>query len=132
MCRLERATCTVHLKSDNLQYNTLGCWVNGTNDSSTKRLMFQALFLFIISYRLRAKNFTRNFENKIIPYVPSILSQLLGNLSTGRHTVLVYVLKFPRSWLNIDGTYGMLHQTCYHNPDLYRLCSRLSKICPLE
>ena len=28
-------------KSDNLQYNTLGCWVTGTNDSSTKGLMFQ-------------------------------------------------------------------------------------------
>ena len=41
------------LKSNNLQYNTLGCWVNGTNDSSTKCLMFQA-FYFIISYRLRA------------------------------------------------------------------------------
>ena len=32
------------LKSDNLQYNTLGHWVDGTNESSTKRLMFQVLF----------------------------------------------------------------------------------------
>ena len=41
------------LKSDNLQYNTtLAPWVDGTNDSSTKRLMFQALFFFIISYGL--------------------------------------------------------------------------------
>ena len=31
-------------KSDNLQYNTLVCWFARTNDSSTKRLMFQALF----------------------------------------------------------------------------------------
>ena len=29
-------------------------WVNGTNDSSTKRLMFRALFFFINSYKLRA------------------------------------------------------------------------------
>ena len=29
-----------NLKSDNLQYNTLVRWVVGTNDSSTKRLMF--------------------------------------------------------------------------------------------
>ena len=43
------------MKSDNLQYNTLARWVNGTNNSSTKRLMFQSLFfLSIISYRLRA------------------------------------------------------------------------------
>ena len=32
------------LKSDNLQYDTLVRWVAGTNDSWTKRLMFQALF----------------------------------------------------------------------------------------
>ena len=31
------------LKSDNLQYDTLGHWVAGTNDSLTKRLMFQVL-----------------------------------------------------------------------------------------
>ena len=37
------------LKSDNLAR-----WVDGMNDSSTKHLMFQALFFFIISYRLRA------------------------------------------------------------------------------
>ena len=41
-------------KSDNLQYNTLVCWADGTNDSSTKRLMFQVFFFFIISYKLRA------------------------------------------------------------------------------
>ena len=33
-----------NLKSDNLQYNTLGRWVDGTNDSSTKHLIFQAFF----------------------------------------------------------------------------------------
>ena len=29
------------LKSVNLQYITLGCWADGTNESSTKRLIFQ-------------------------------------------------------------------------------------------
>ena len=38
----------------NLQYNTLVRWDAGTNESSTKRLMFQALSFFIISYRLGA------------------------------------------------------------------------------
>ena len=33
-----------NLKSDNHQYNMLAHWVDGTNDSLTKRLMFQALF----------------------------------------------------------------------------------------
>ena len=43
---------TVELKSVNLQYDTLGRWVDGPNNSLTKRLMFQVLFSFIISYRL--------------------------------------------------------------------------------
>ena len=30
----------------NLQYNMLVCWADGTNNSSTKRLMFQVLFSF--------------------------------------------------------------------------------------
>ena len=34
------------IKSDNIQYNMLVRWVGGTNDSSTKRLMFQVLFFF--------------------------------------------------------------------------------------
>ena len=42
-------------KSDNLQYDILARWVTGTNDSSSKRLMLQALFFFIISYRLRQR-----------------------------------------------------------------------------
>ena len=41
------------LKSVNLQYNTLVGWVAGTNESSTKHLIFQDFF-FIISYWLRA------------------------------------------------------------------------------
>ena len=43
-------------KSDNLQYNTLGRWVTWTNDSSSKRLMFQVLFFFIISCKIPCKN----------------------------------------------------------------------------
>ena len=35
-----------NMKSVNLQYNTLGCLDDGTNESSTKRLMFQVLFFF--------------------------------------------------------------------------------------
>ena len=34
------------LKSVNLQYNTLVRWDDGPNESSTKRLIFQALFFF--------------------------------------------------------------------------------------
>ena len=45
-----------HLKSDNLQYNTLGCWVDGTNVSLTKRLMLQVLFFFIVSCKILWKN----------------------------------------------------------------------------
>ena len=34
------------LKSVNLQYITLGCWADGTNESSTKRLIFQVWLFF--------------------------------------------------------------------------------------
>ena len=43
-------------KSGNLQYNTLGCWVNGTIVSLTKRLMFQVLFFFMISCKILCRN----------------------------------------------------------------------------
>ena len=75
-------------KSVNLQYITLGCLDNGTNQSSSKSLMFQVL-VFHTFYRLRvlktlyfyffnfienkkkiersfAKNFARNLGKKII------------------------------------------------------------------
>ena len=35
-------------KSVNLQYITLGCLDDGTNESSTKSLMFQVLFFLIL------------------------------------------------------------------------------------
>ena len=44
------------LKSDNLQYNMLDRLVAGTNNSSTKHLMFQILFFFIISCKILCKN----------------------------------------------------------------------------
>jgi hypothetical protein len=34
----------LYLKSVNLQYNTLGCLDDGTNESSTKHLTFQVFF----------------------------------------------------------------------------------------
>ena len=37
------------LKSVNLQYNTLGCLDDGTNEPSTKRLMFQVLFFYTLA-----------------------------------------------------------------------------------
>ena len=43
------------LKSVNLQYITLGHWDDGTNESSTQRLMFQVLFFFIISCKILCK-----------------------------------------------------------------------------
>ena len=49
-----RSKQRVEYKSDNIQYNTLSCWVAGTNDSWTKYLMFKVLYFFIISYRHRA------------------------------------------------------------------------------
>ena len=44
------------LKSVNLQYNTLGRLDVGTNESSTKSLMFQVFFFFVISCKILYKN----------------------------------------------------------------------------
>ena len=44
------------LKSVNLQYNTLDRLDDETNESLTKRLMFQVLFFFMISYKFLCKN----------------------------------------------------------------------------
>ena len=58
------------MKSVNLQYITLGCLDDGTNESSTKSLMFQLLFFYTF-YRLRAPktlyfyNFIKKLENKL-------------------------------------------------------------------
>jgi hypothetical protein len=48
-------------KSDNLQYNMLVRWVAGTNDSSTKRLMFQVLFFF--------QNFLQNSLKELFQFI---------------------------------------------------------------
>ena len=48
-------------KSVNLQYNMLIRLANGTNDSSTKRLMFQVLFFFIKSCKILCKNLFIHF-----------------------------------------------------------------------
>ena len=53
------------LKSVNLQYNTLVRWADGTNDLSTKRLMFQVLFFFIKSCKILCKNLFILFFYKI-------------------------------------------------------------------
>jgi hypothetical protein len=68
------------LKSFNLQYNTLRCWVDGPNDSSTKRLMFQVLFfLFLISYRLRALKALYFYFCKVVKKIKKKLKGILKN-----------------------------------------------------
>ena len=53
------------LKSVNLHYNKLVRWADGTNDSSTKLLMFQVLFFFIKSCKILCKNPFNLFFYKI-------------------------------------------------------------------
>jgi hypothetical protein len=48
-------------KSVNLQYIMLGCLDDGTNESSTKRLMFQELFFYMISCKFFAKILSIHF-----------------------------------------------------------------------
>ena len=50
------------MKCDNLQYNTLGCWVAGMIVSLIERLMIQVLFFFIISCKTLCKNLFNLFS----------------------------------------------------------------------
>ena len=70
-----------HLKSVNLKYNTLCRLDDGTKELSTKCLMFQVLFIFMISYKILCENpfnsfsifFYKSYKNKSkafwVPYV---------------------------------------------------------------
>ena len=54
------------MKSVNLQYNTQGQWVDGSNDSSTKHLMFQVFFFSKNLAKFFAKTLSIYFSvNKI-------------------------------------------------------------------
>ena len=90
-------------KSDNLQYNTLVRWVDGTNSSSTKRLTFQ-VFFFIISYRLKALktlfffhfcNFIKKIKNQLKGFLQRILQYFMKNINTWNISRLVHELFVP-------------------------------------
>jgi hypothetical protein len=85
-------------KSVNLQYDTLGRWDYGSNNSSTKRLRFQVSFFFIISYRLRPLKTTHYFrfckvikkwKNELKEFLQRILQQIMKENNTWniRHLV---------------------------------------------
>ena len=61
----------LHLKSVNLQYNTLVRWADGTNDSSTKHLMFQVSFL-------ECQTIGRRVVCPIVPENQHIILQIVG------------------------------------------------------
>ena len=50
----------IHVQSVNLQYNTLVCWDDGTNDSWTKCLVFQVLFL---SHKILQNSLKKPFQS---------------------------------------------------------------------
>ena len=100
------------LKSNNLQYNTLDRWVDGTINSSAKCLMFQALFflwsfinlghsklfffIFVIE-TIFAKNFARNHENKIILGTSDAWSMSRSSINPVNHIELYWRLSDLKS-----------------------------------
>ena len=74
-------------KSDNLLYNTLVHWFALTNGSSTKRLIFQVLFLFKISHRLRALKtlyfyYKKKTKNNLKRFLQRILHEIMKKNNT--------------------------------------------------
>ena len=53
------------IKSNNLQYDTLVCWADGTNDSSTKHLTFQVLIFF---HKILQNSLQKLFQFIFLPY----------------------------------------------------------------
>ena len=107
-------------KSDNLQYNKLACWLAGTNDTSTKRLIFQAFFFhdFLLFRALKTLYLYIFFkwENKLKLFLQWILHEImkkkiLGTLDTWsmirlsqRSSVLYWrLLDFNRQQFQICG-----------------------------
>ena len=85
-------------KSDNLQYNMLVRWVDGTNESSTKPLMFQVLYLFSqflarrcwgCRRRLRHKKFVNLQHNTLVLWAIGT-----NNLSTKHLMFKVHIMFF--------------------------------------
>ena len=103
---------TYGYKSVNLQYNTLICWADGTNDSLTKCLMFQVFFLLffaktlpIFFYRIASPRSIRNYEKKILgssePWLTSHLSHRPGELECYRgslHFMISQFMILANSW----------------------------------
>ena len=69
-------------KSDNLQYNWLVPWFPGTNNLSTKCLMFQALFFFTFT-KVKTKSFEclksmRNYKKDNTWNIRHLVEELFG------------------------------------------------------
>ena len=115
--------CPYIKKSDNLQYNYINMlvhWVAGANDSSTKRLMFQALFFsqFLIDLGhsklyfqyikiMFAKNFARNHAKKIIlgtsdAWSTNHLSQLTRESAYYIVDCRIYIMQSSHTCMNIE------------------------------
>ena len=83
-------------KSVNLQYITLGCLDDGTNESSTKSLMFQVLFFYTF-YRLRALKtlyfyfckVIKKLKNELKGFLQRILQEIMEKNNTWNIRCLV-------------------------------------------
>ena len=130
-------------KSVNLQYNTLVRWADGTNDSSTKRLMFQVSFFFIKSCKILCKNPSnlffykitkmkiksfecpksiRNYEKKNTWNVRRLVNESFVPLA--QRTSVLYCRLSDLSWLELflpnENFISAIFQTF---PDSFSLCS---------
>ena len=96
-------------KSDNLQYNTLDCWFAGTNDSSTKCLMFQ-VFFFMISWKILCKNGFNVF---------SIFSYELTKIKTKSFECLKSIRNYEKIMLGTSDAWSPSHLSTQQTSVLY-------------
>ena len=103
-----------HLKSDNLQRNTLVRWADGTNNSLTKCLMFQVFFFHIFLAKLFLKtvsiiiffyNFLQNHQQTSKPAYHILVCQIYIHefvLSSHGYFALAIAEKRETFWFNVD------------------------------
>ena len=78
------------MKSENIQYNMLGCWVDWTIISFTKRLMSKYYFFF---HKILCKNPFNFFYN-----FTKIKIKSLGALSPSQQTTVLFSIYQNNAW----------------------------------
>ena len=88
------------IRSNKLQYNTLAWWLDETNDSTNKRLMFQALIHFsLISCKILCKNSFNLFSHFFYNFLNLKIKSFECHKSISNYIYKRIMLGTSNTWL---------------------------------